>query len=243
MGRAFETDAFVLRSFRYAEADRIVHLLTRERGRVSALVRGARKTRSHLGGRLEPLSLATVSLVEGRGELCTVTGADLVRGPDALVTVPRRLDVALLGVGLVARLFPEEEANPRLFDGLDRYLAEAAALPAPGTSSSPAEEDPLFLAFVLKLTTLAGFGLGLDACTHCQRTTDLVRFDHRAGGAACSSCPGRPVADGSIEAALALLRRPLGERIPVSPAAGRDLLRALTDVLAEHADLRLVVEA
>lgn len=242
MGRAFETDAFVLRSFRYAEADRIVHLLTRARGRVSALVRGARKTRSHLGGRLEPLSLATVSLVEGRGELCTVTGADLVRGPDALIAVPRRLDVAMLGAGVVGRLFPEEEANARLFDGLDRFLIEAAALPARGAASPPADEEPLFLAFALKLTTLAGFGLRLDGCVHCHRTRELVRFDHRAGGAACSSCPGRPVADGSIEVGLALLRMPLGSTTPVSPPVGRELRRVLADVLAEHADVRLVPE-
>ncbi len=242
MGRAFDTDAVVLRSFRYAEADRIVHLLTRDRGRVSALVRGARRTRSHLGGRLEPLSITTVSLVDGRGELCTVTGADLVRGPDALLAIPRRLDVALLGVGVVSRLFPEEVANGRLFDGLERFLSEAACLPAPTSSEGPPGppgEDPLFLAFVLKLTSLAGFGLRLDACVHCGRRDDLVRVDASAGGAACSGCPGRPVASGSVEAGLALLRSPLRAGPTISPAAARDLLRTATDVLAGHAGVEL----
>jgi DNA repair protein RecO (recombination protein O) len=73
-GRAVKTEAVVLRSLRFAEADRILHLYTRERGRMGAIAKGARKTRSRFGGRLEPLSHVELVLHEGRGELATVTG-------------------------------------------------------------------------------------------------------------------------------------------------------------------------
>ncbi|HEY4917564.1 MAG TPA: DNA repair protein RecO, partial [Solirubrobacteraceae bacterium] len=74
-GRALKTEAVVLRSMRYAEADRILHLYTPHRGRVSAIAKGVRRARSRFGGRLEPFFRLHIELHEGRGELMTVTGA------------------------------------------------------------------------------------------------------------------------------------------------------------------------
>ena len=55
-GRSYKTEAIVLRSFRLGEADRVLHLYTLERGRVGAVAKGIRRTKSRFGGRLEPLS-------------------------------------------------------------------------------------------------------------------------------------------------------------------------------------------
>src|SRR6266498_4446743 len=95
-GRTFKTEAVVLRSLRFGEADRVLHLYTLARGRIGAMAKGVRKTRSRFGGRLEPLSHVELVLHQGSGELATVTGADLVR-PHAAV----REDSYRLGVGLV----------------------------------------------------------------------------------------------------------------------------------------------
>ncbi len=54
-GRNYKTEAVVLRSFRFGEADRVLHLYTLARGRVGAVAKGVRKTKSRFGGRLEPL--------------------------------------------------------------------------------------------------------------------------------------------------------------------------------------------
>ena len=54
MPGSVKTEGIVLRSLRYGEADRILHVYTPERGRVSAIAKGVRKTRSRFGGRLEP---------------------------------------------------------------------------------------------------------------------------------------------------------------------------------------------
>ena len=80
IGRTFTTEAVVLRSLRFSEADRILHLYTEDRGRVGAIAKGVRKTRSRFGGRLKPLSHVE-PIHEGRGELQTVTGAALIRSP------------------------------------------------------------------------------------------------------------------------------------------------------------------
>ena len=78
MGRLRKTEAVVLRSFRFAEADRILHLYSSDRGRIGAIAKGVRKTKSRFGARLEPFSHVELLLHEGSGELHTVTGVSLV---------------------------------------------------------------------------------------------------------------------------------------------------------------------
>jgi len=79
-GKTVKTEAVVLRSIRFGEADRILHLYTAERGRVNAIAKGSRRPRSRFGGRLEPFFRLDLMLHEGRSELCTVTGAETVDG-------------------------------------------------------------------------------------------------------------------------------------------------------------------
>src|SRR5438477_12563812 len=74
--RAVKTEAVVLRSIRYGEADRVLHLYTPARGRVGAVAKGVRRTRSRVGARLEPFSHVALVLHEGRGELHTISGVD-----------------------------------------------------------------------------------------------------------------------------------------------------------------------
>jgi DNA repair protein RecO (recombination protein O) len=78
-GRSYTTEAVVLRSIRFGEADRVLHLYTADRGRVGAVAKGVRKTKSRFGGRLEPLSHVELVLHQGAGELQTVTGVQLLR--------------------------------------------------------------------------------------------------------------------------------------------------------------------
>ena len=72
-GKTVKTEAVVLRSIRYGEADRILHLYSTTRGRIGAIAKGARKPKSRFGGRLEPFFRLDLVLHEGRGDLLTVT--------------------------------------------------------------------------------------------------------------------------------------------------------------------------
>ena len=63
----FKTEAVVLRSIRYGEADRIVHLYSATRGRIGAIAKGSRRPKSRFGGRLEPFFRLDLVLYEGRG--------------------------------------------------------------------------------------------------------------------------------------------------------------------------------
>src|SRR6187455_1262561 len=83
-GRSYRTQAVVLRSLRLGEADRIVHLYTLDRGRIGAVAKGIRRTKSRFGARLEPLSHVAMMLHEGSGELQTVTGVELLHSHHAV---------------------------------------------------------------------------------------------------------------------------------------------------------------
>src|SRR3954451_16361902 len=72
------SEAVVLLSLRYGEADRILHLYTPMRGRIGAIAKGVRRTRSRCGGALEPFSHVDLQLHEGRSDLLTITGADTI---------------------------------------------------------------------------------------------------------------------------------------------------------------------
>ncbi len=237
-GRGVKVEAVVLRSFRFAEADRILHLLTREHGRVGAICKGIRRTRSRFGGRLEPLSRVELVLHEGRGELATVTAAATVSTGERVRADPYRLAVATVGVETVTKLFPEQHRNERLYDGLVRFLEVVAEVPTP-TPAVPAQ-DPLALAFGLKLLTLAGWAPRLDACASCGAQAPPARYDAAAGGVVCGDCAGGfAVAPGTVETMAALLRAPLGVGGAASGAAGRQIHRALAESYAQHGGVQL----
>src|SRR3954464_13696382 len=120
-GKTYKTEAIVLRSLRFSEADRILHLYAERRGRIGAIAKGIRKTKSRFGARLEPLSHVELLLHEGAGELQTVTGVELIRSHREAREEPYRLGVGLVGAEAMLRLFPEQEANERAFRALARF--------------------------------------------------------------------------------------------------------------------------
>ena len=187
MAPSYTTEAVVLRSFRFGEADRVLHLYTLQRGRVGAVAKGVRKTKSRFGGRLEPLSHVELVLHHGRGELDTVTGASLIRPHDRARTDPYRLQVGLMGLEAMLRLYTEQEANSRAFTAVTRFLDALDDLPALPTRPAL---DPLALAFQLKLLWLSGYLPHLGSCVECGAEEGLVGYLPGAGGAVCRACSG-----------------------------------------------------
>jgi len=179
----------VLRSFRLGEADRVLHTYTADRGRVGAVAKGVRRTKSRFGARLEPLSHVELMLHQGSGELQTVTGADLRASHHEAREDPYRLAVGLIGAEAMLRLFPEQEANERAFTALTRFLDRLDAIP----SRVPARPalDALVLSFQLKLLWVSGYMPHLDGCVECGLAGELVGYAPSAGGAVCRDCgPG-----------------------------------------------------
>jgi DNA repair protein RecO (recombination protein O) len=185
MGRTYRTEAVVLRSFRLGEADRVLHVYTADRGRVGAVAKGVRRTKSRFGARLEPLSHVELMLHQGSGELQTVTGADLRSSHHEAREDPYRLSVGLIGAEAMLRLFPEQEANERAFMALTRFLD---LLDGTAPRASEPTVDPLALSFQLKLLWLSGYMPHLESCIECGAVDGIARYLPAAGGAACRDC-------------------------------------------------------
>ena len=175
----------MLRSFRLGEADRVLHAYTADRGRVGAVAKGVRRTKSRFGGRLEPLSHVELMLHQGSGELQTVTGADLRASHHESREEPYRLAVGLIGAEAMLRLFTEQEANERAFTALTRFLDLLDTIPPRAT---PPALDPLVLSFQLKLLWLSGYMPHLDSCVECGAVEGLAAYLPSAGGAVCRDC-------------------------------------------------------
>ena len=244
MGRTYKTEAIVLRSIRFGEADRILHLYTRERGRIGAIAKGIRKTKSRVGARLEPLSHVALQLHEGSGELQTVTGVDLVRAHHATRENVYRLGVGLIGAEAMLRLFVEPEANQRAFDALARFL-DLLDEGDESANETPAL-DLLALSFQLKLLWLSGYLPHLTSCAECGAAdATLVGYSPRAGGAVCGACAAQTEALGLSAKGIHAIETLLASPLAGAGAAGlderssRDALRLVQASYEYHGGFRL----
>ena len=240
-GRTYRTEAVVLRSLRFGEADCVLHVYTLDRGRVGAVAKGVRRTRSRFGGRLEPFSHVEISLHQGSGELQTVTGVDLVRSHSSAREDPYRLHVGLIGLEAMLRLFTEQEPNTRAFEALTRFLDVLDG--AAGVQAARPALDPLALSFQLKLLWLSGYQPHLGSCAECGAEGPLAAYSPRAGGAVCDTCRDGALAlsPEGLAGMDALLRRPLAEAAAVglSERAARDCLAVVSGSYEYHGGFRL----
>ncbi|HEY3020307.1 MAG TPA: DNA repair protein RecO [Solirubrobacteraceae bacterium] len=232
-----KTEAVVLRTIRYGEADRVLHLYTRDRGRVAAMAKGVRRTRTRFGGRLEPYFRIAVLLHEGRSELLTVTGAETVDPHAGLRADARALDAAGRACDAVARLFETAEPHPAVYHLLCNELSLLDREPA--QTATRANQ----LAFRLKLLLAAGLAPQLAACANCGEREHLTGFSGAAGGVVCSACEASafPL---SAEA-HAFMAEALGRALADAPTAGeralRQVERAIGEVAEHHGHIKLRV--
>jgi DNA repair protein RecO (recombination protein O) len=235
----WDTEAVVLRGIRYSEADLVLALTTRERGRVSAIAKGARRTTSRLGGRLQPGVLLQMTIHEGRGDLGAVRAASVVDAHAGLWVAGHRLQSAGCVLETVMRVMPEHEPSEEGWHLLLRTLGLLARAPAP---PGPARLDPLVLGCQAKLLVVSGLLPVLTACARCGAPPPLPAFSPSAGGAVCRACAAgaEPVDPDALDALAALVGRPLAEAaeaVPPGAAAGVERLIGL--VFREHMGVRL----
>jgi DNA repair protein RecO (recombination protein O) len=171
----YREEGVVLRTYKLGEADRIVVLLTRGRGKVRAVAKGVRKTRSKFGARLEPTSHVNLQLYEGR-ELDIVTQAESVETFPLIRSDLDRLGRAAAILEVIDQVAQEGEENETLYEmalgGLRTVENRVSPLVTP--------------AFFLKLLTADGVGLMTGECIECGRTDDLVALDLEGGGFRCA---------------------------------------------------------
>jgi len=236
-GKTVKTEAIVLRSIRYGDADRILHLYTAQRGRVGAIAKGARRPKSRFGGRLEPFFRLDLLLHEGRGELLTVTQAATVDGYPRLRAAGATLTAGARACDAVLRLLDSAESNPPAYNLLCRYLA---LLDDPALAATAAGL-PAALSFRLKLALVAGFSPELASCARCGEAEHLAGFSGAAGGVVCTSCEAGafPLSEGAHRFMVEAIARPLAEAPEADELELRQAERAIGETLEHHAHVQL----
>ena len=172
--RAHRVEALVLRAIAYGDADAVVHLLTRGRGRISAFVRGAKTSRKRFGGALEPFQRIEALLSEREGQELWALRDDL-----------HRIAHAGYAAELVHDLTRAGEPADGLFTLLDDFLTRLAA----GTATSAR-----LRALELLALEAAGLAPELSACARCgsEIPPGKAAFDPDAGGLICTNCTKLP---------------------------------------------------
>jgi DNA repair protein RecO (recombination protein O) len=231
---SFKTEAVVLRSIRYGEADRVLHLYTPERGRVGAVAKGVRRVKSRMGGRLEPLSRVRLVLHQGRGELCTISQADTVEAHAGLRERRGSLERATQACEAVLRLLDSTEPNLPAYNLLCHELALL-------DSSAAASRRAQALAFRLKLLLAAGFAPELASCASCGEAEHLGGFSPSAGGIVCAGCEAGsfPLGEEAHRYLVTALARPLAEAPEASDLVLSKADRAIAETVEYHAHVRL----
>ena len=200
--QSYRDDGVVLRTQKLGEADRIVTVLARKTGRVRAVAKGVRRTKSRFGGRLEPFTHVDLMLYPGRS-LDVITQAEVIRayGTPLAADYPRYTSgVAMLETA--ERLMPVDKEP-----SLRQFLLLIGGLRALGEAG----HDPRLVldAYLLRSLAVAGYAPALEQCARCGSPGALPAFAIAAGGMVCASCrPPGSAAPGPATVALmiALLR-------------------------------------
>lgn len=235
MPGSIKTEAVVLRSIRYGEADRIVHLYSATRGRIGAIAKGSRRPKSRFGGRLEPFFRLDMVLYEGRSDLLTVTAASTIEGHARLRSDGPALQAAGRACDTLLRLFDSGEANGPAYNLLVNYLGLLDADPAAASEAGKA------LAFRIKLALAAGFAPELASCARCGEAEHITSFSGAAGGVVCASCEGEgfSLAEDSHRFMVAALAHPLAEAPAADARTAAQADRSITETLEHHAHVHL----
>ena len=234
--RLYVTDAIVLTRFDYGEADRIMTLFTPAHGKLKAIAKGVRRTKSRIGGSLEPLAELRVALARGR----TFDVVTQVQVSQPWLRLRDSLE-STATAWYLAELADRSLEERHEAEGLYALLRRAYELLDAGMDSGRVARW-----YEMHLADEMGVRPEVDRCVECDRMLEAdeqFRWVPPLGGLLCSRCPGPPAdrAGLSLEA-LKLLKAYqrldvealAGLRLP--PAVEREVEGAMRDFLRVSLD-------
>lgn len=228
--RVYKTQAIVLRQRKLGEADKIVTLFAAHEGKLDAVAKGVRRTKSRLAGHLEPLTFGTYLLAKGR-ELDIVTQAETQDAYPGLRDDLERLSRGLYCAELIERLSPERGGGDAVFLLLQQTL---------GYLDTSKDYELAVRRFELRLLDSLGYRPSLSACAVCDRRLEPVvnHWGVAAGGVVCPACSEQSLhlpqlSLNALKVLRLLARAPFEEvcRVRISAELGDELQAHLTDYM------------
>ncbi len=163
MSEILKTEAVVLSKLNYGDTSLIISLFTKELGRISAILKGARSPKSKIGMKVDPLNyIEVVFYIKGTRDLQIISSADLIEHYSGIKEDLEKLKYAHSVIELVKNLTPEHEQNIRLFNGVVRILSLL--------ESSSELPNLTFARFFLFFLHEIGYEVQLEKCVSCGRT-------------------------------------------------------------------------
>lgn len=221
----YRDNAVVLRTWKLGESDRIVSLMTQSSGKVRCVAKGARKTKSRFGSRVEPTNHLQVQLYRGKGDLDTLTQVESI---DRFPSLREDLELFARASSLLESIevvSQDHEPNEALYTMLVRALHTV----------STSDSHLVVAGFFLKLLSHEGLAPSIDVCVLCGSNSDLTHFSIIDGGTSCGTCrTGFPL---SVDAAALLhlaLRGQMGAVLNQPPSPATREFDTLSQRLLEH---------
>ena len=177
----YRDEAVVIRTQKLGEADRIVTLFSRQRGRIRAVAKGVRRTKSKFGARLEPASYVDIQLYTGK-TFDVVTQVEAIENyGDAISGDYQRWTIAS-AILETAERFTNNEGEP----ALQQFLLLAGAL----KSLAHQSHDPSLIldAYLLRSLSIAGYAPSMTICSRCEAPGPHKYFSLVGGGSVCLDC-------------------------------------------------------
>jgi DNA repair protein RecO (recombination protein O) len=226
--KAIESDALVVRTIAYGEADVIATFITESSGKLSAHVRGARRSKRRLGGGLEPFHTMRVSIDDRGGDLVTLKEARVVRVRAGITASLALLDVAGTALRWLRHLVPARHPEAAAW-ATTLALLDALDL-------GPAEPRVELAGAALRLLADVGYALDLGRCVVCGKACPddkPAAIDAARGGLVCAACGGarQVLAPGVRRRALAAQR---GEKAAFTREEAEQILAVVDVAMAAH---------
>ncbi|PTX64874.1 DNA replication and repair protein RecO [Melghirimyces profundicolus] len=231
-----KVEGVVIRTRDYGESNKVVTLFTRERGKMAAMARGAKKPKSRLGAATQPFTLGQYLCFAGSG-MATLSQADILASHYSIRSDLTLASYAAYLAELLDKLTGEKEPAPELYE----LLLTTFRMLEKGV-------DPEILSriFELKVLEAAGYRPRLDGCIACGKADLPVRFSVRQGGFLCRKCQDRDPRALTLSPAAARILKTLQRITPdrlgdiqVKDETKAQLERAVRSFVDEYADLKL----
>lgn len=177
----YRDEAIVIRTQKLGEADRIITLLSRSHGRIRAVAKGVRRTKSKFGARLEPASFVDIQLYTGKTFDVVTQVEGIENFGDAIASDYQKWTIAS-SILEAAERFAADEGEP----ALQQFLLLLGALKA---LAHEAHDPSLILdAYLLRSLSVAGYAPSMTTCSRCDKTGPHKYFSLVGGGSVCTEC-------------------------------------------------------
>jgi DNA repair protein RecO (recombination protein O) len=222
-----------VRSVAFGEADIIATFFTETDGKLSAIVRGARRSSKRFGGALEPIHELFITLDDKGKELCVLKEARIARAREGIVGDLDMMDAAGRALRWVRHLCPARTPEPSAWASLRALLdvLDAAALGNP-----PLQH---LAVFGLGLLTDVGYAMDFERCVRCGKPCPDGRpafIDAAGGGLVCMTCGGARRTISAELRALALRAQAREPGLAMTPAQASELVAIAEEAMSAHAD-------